>query len=57
MPVSPEMLCTLLDKGLTSPRLAHLAGDCPITPCVGACCQNAEAADGAADESGAASYG
>jgi hypothetical protein len=55
-PVPPEPLCTLVEKGLTSPRLARLAGDCPICP-MRACCQNAEAVEGAADESGAGSYG
>src|ERR1700761_9286801 len=31
-PVPPEPLCTLLEMGLTSPRLARLAGDCPMRP-------------------------
>jgi hypothetical protein len=47
---------TLLDKSLTSPEWRTWPATVRYAPC-GACCQSAEAADGAADESGAACYG
>ena len=47
---------TLLDKSLTSPEWRTWPATVRYAPC-GACCQTAEAADGAADESGAACYG
>ena len=55
-PVPPEPLCTLLEMGLTSPDWRTWPATVRYAPC-GACCQNAEAVDGAADESGAGCYG